>query len=194
MATAGDSDRGGTGKDRRRLNSDEAHLWRRATVDVRPLTRPALLREPASEQPPPHPPAQKQAAGPVREANPARPAPAPEDLVHGRAAGLDKRTLMRLRRGLMAPEAEIDLHRQTQDAARRLLDDFLAASQAAGRRCVLVITGKGYGSGGPGVLKTMVPRWLNEQPNRARVLVFCYAVPSHGGEGALYVLLRRARP
>ena len=74
-----------------------------------------------------------------------------------------------------------------------MLDDFLAASQAAGRRCVLVITGKGYGSGGAGVLKTMVPRWLKEQPNRGRVLVFCYAAPSHGGEGALYVLLRRVR-
>ena len=193
MATVGDSDRGGTGKDDRRLDSDEASLWRRAIADVRPLTRPALYRDPAPDALAPRPPAQKQAARPVHRVNPA-PSPAQEDLVHGKATGVDKRTLVRLRRGLIAPETEIDLHRQTQEAARRLLDDFLAASQAAGRRCVLVITGKGYGSGGPGVLKTMVPRWLNEQPNRGRVLVFCYATPSHGGEGALYVLLRRARP
>jgi DNA-nicking Smr family endonuclease len=44
------------------------------------------------------------------------------------------------------------------------------------------------------VLKTMVPRWLSEEPNRARVLAFCHAVTAHGGDGALYVLLRKPRP
>jgi DNA-nicking Smr family endonuclease len=142
------------------------------------------------------PPAQEPAAEPVLKTSPARPQPPSfaEELVHGKAAGLDKRTLMRLRRGLIAPVTQIDLHHQTQEEAHRLLDGFLAASQANGQRCVLVITGKGYGSAGAGVLKTMVPRWLNEQPNRARVLAFCHAVPAHGGEGALYVLLRRVRP
>lgn len=194
MATAGDSDRGGTGKDNRRLDSDETHLWRRAIADVRPIARPGSLPVAAPGPPRSVCPERQHAAEPVRNVNPVRPPPPPRELVHGKATGVDKRTLMRLRRGLIAPETQIDLHRQTQEGARRSLDDFLAASQAAGRRCVLVITGKGYGSGGPGVLKTMVPRWLNEQPNRGRVLVFCYAVPSHGGEGALYVLLRRARP
>ena len=178
------------------MSGDETHLWRRAIADVRPIPRPATHADAASEASPPLPPAQEPAAEPVRKTSPARPQPPPvaEELVHGKAAGLDKRTLMRLRRGLIAPETQIDLHRQTQEEAHRLLVGFLASSQANGRRCVLVITGKGYGSGGPGVLKTMVPRWLNEQPNRARVLAFCHAVPAHGGEGALYVLLRRVRP
>jgi DNA-nicking Smr family endonuclease len=59
---------------------------------------------------------------------------------------------------------------------------------------VLIITGKGYGADGQvGVLKAQVPRWLNEPPNRERVLAFCYAPSNRGGEGALFVLLRRQR-
>ena len=120
--------------------------------------------------------------------------PAPAELVPGTASGIDKRTLARLRRGLIAPDARVDLHNRTQEEAHRLLAAVLAASQTAGRRCVLVITGKGYGPGGAvGVLKTMVPRWLNEQPNRSRVLAFCHAPAAQGGEGALYVLLRRLK-
>ena len=57
---------------------------------------------------------------------------------------------------------------------------------------MLVVTGKGLESGG--TLRHMVPRWLNEEPNRARVLAFCPAQPRHGGGGALYVLIRRRRP
>lgn len=195
MGTTRDSDGGGKRKDRRRLHSDEAHLWRRAIADVRPIAPPAAQRDAAPEPLASLSPEQRRAAEPVRKVTPARPVSAPvtRELVHRSAAGLDKRTLIRLRRGLIAPETQVDLHRQTQEEARRSLDGFIAASQATGRRCVLVITGKGYGSGGAGVLKTMVPRWLDEQPNRGRVLAFCHAVPSHGGEGALYVLLRRLR-
>jgi DNA-nicking Smr family endonuclease len=54
-----------------------------------------------------------------------------------------------------------------------------------------VVTGKGLETGG--TLRHMVPRWLNEEPNRARVLAYSPAQPRHGGSGALYVLLRRRR-
>ena len=101
---------------------------------------------------------------------------------------------MRLRRGLLPVEGRIDLHGMTQDQAHGALDRYLAASGAAGRRCVLVITGKGYRpDGSTGVLRAAVPRWLNQMPNRERVLAFCHATPADGGEGALYVLLRRQR-
>jgi len=59
---------------------------------------------------------------------------------------------------------------------------------------VLVITGKGLKPDGTlGVLRHGVPHWLNLPPNRERVLAFCHATPADGGEGALYVLLRRPR-
>lgn len=130
---------------------------------------------------------------PKRQAAP-RQQPAPSDLVHGAPAGIDKRTLARLRRGLIPPDAVLDLHSYTQSEAHRQLSTALAATQMTGGRCVLVITGKGYGpDGAVGVLKMMVPRWLVEPPNRGRVLAFCHAARGHGGEGALYVLLRRVR-
>jgi DNA-nicking Smr family endonuclease len=130
--------------------------------------------------------------------SPSRPslggAAARPELGHGVAPGLDKRTLIKLRRGQFRVEAEIDLHRCSQEQAHRALDAFLAASHAGGRRCVLVITGKGLKSSGPvGVLRHGVPHWLNLPPNRERVLAFCHATPADGGEGALYVLLRRPR-
>ena len=116
------------------------------------------------------------------------------ELGHGIAPGLDKRTMVKLRRGQFRIEGEIDLHRFTQEQAHSALDGFLAAAQTAGRCCVLVITGKGLRSDGPvGVLRHAVPHWLNLPPNRARVLAFCHATPADGGEGALYVLLRRPK-
>jgi DNA-nicking Smr family endonuclease len=108
-----------------------------------------------------------------------------------RPVGLDRRTWLRLKRGQVAIEQTLDLHGRTQDEAHRALARFLAAAQAAGCRCVLVVTGKGLGSGG--TLRHMVPRWLNEGANRELIVAFTPAQARHGGSGALYVLLRRHR-
>lgn len=92
----------------------------------------------------------------------------------------------------MAPEGRLDLHNMTQDEAHRALNRFISHGQAAGRRCVLVITGKGRSSAGMiGVLKQQVPLWLNEPELRNRLLAFAYATPAYGGDGALFVLLKR---
>ena len=77
----------------------------------------------------------------------------------------------------------------TQAEAHRALAGFVAASRAAGRRCVLVITGHGRMSGG--ILKSAVPRWLHEPDLRRDVLAIASARPQHGGSGALYLLLRK---
>jgi DNA-nicking Smr family endonuclease len=108
-----------------------------------------------------------------------------------------------LKRGQLPIEGRLDLHGLTQEAARTALDGFVAEAYAAGRRAVLIITGRGLKPRGDaddpwrhthgGVLKSMTPRWLNEAPNRARVLAFTEAQPRHGGAGALYVLIRRHR-
>ncbi len=67
------------------------------------------------------------------------------------------------------------------------------APMLLGKRMVLVITGKGITASKSGVLKESVPRWLNEPSLRRHVLAFDYAEPQHGGEGALYVLLKRKK-
>ncbi|MBT5416039.1 MAG: DNA mismatch repair protein MutS, partial [Rhodospirillaceae bacterium] len=126
---------------------------------------------------------------------PAPPKPAAPILEPGRAPGLDRRTADRLRRGLLPIDARIDLHGMIQAEAHGALTEFIHDSASAGLRCVLVITGRGSRSaGGMGVLRAAVPDWLNRPVCRGFVLAFAPAQPRHGGDGALYVLLRRKRP
>ena len=109
-----------------------------------------------------------------------------------RVAGIDRANAERLKRGRRPIEARLDLHGMTQAEAHAALSRFIAGSRAAGRRCVLVITGHGRISGG--VLKQSVPRWLHEPSMRRQLLAIAPAQPQHGGAGALYLLLRRSKP
>ncbi len=112
----------------------------------------------------------------------------------GSVGGTDRRTAERVRRGRLAIDMRLDLHGLTLDLAHRRLLGFLSAAQASGARCVLVITGKGTrADGGIGRLRSAVPRWLNEQAFRPMVLSVTHARPKDGGEGALYILLRKAQ-
>jgi DNA-nicking Smr family endonuclease len=123
------------------------------------------------------------------------PAPAPRARAPAHAPapnpGLDWRTEQRLRRGELPIDRRIDLHGLTQPQAHAALDRFVRAAAAAGCRLLLVITGKG--SGGDSTLRRLVPRWLSHGEHAARVLRATPARPQHGGDGALYVLLRRRR-
>ena len=112
---------------------------------------------------------------------------------HGYAPGLDKRTAQRLRRGQLNVDAQLDLHGLTQAKAHMALNQFLSRAHDCGQRCVLVITGKGALSQGGGILRKMVPLWLNQIPNRNLILSFSYSRPIDGGTGALYILLKRKR-
>ena len=209
MAGKKDGARGGGRREGPEITEADRALWRKVTQDTKPLEK----RDGAAERPEPLEPEAPKAAGtgrppqakPRKAAASPRPAaggttrkPATPDLESGRAAGVDRRNLERLRRGKLPIEATIDLHGDTQAVAHRRLGGFLTRAQAAGRRCVLVITGKGRlgrGQDGqePGVIRASLPRWLNEAPNRERVLAFAQAQPSHGGAGAFYVLLKRRR-
>ena len=97
----------------------------------------------------------------------------------------------RLRRWRGRPEARLDLHGMTQDEAHRAVAGFIATSRSDGRRCILIITGRGRGKFGGGVLREQTPRWLNLQPTRESILGFAEAQPKDGGAGALYVLLKK---
>jgi DNA-nicking Smr family endonuclease len=107
----------------------------------------------------------------------------------GRFASVDRANAERLKRGQQRVEARLDLHGLSQDEAHRALFGFIRAGRAAGKRCVLVITGRGRLGGG--VLKEAVPRWLDEAEFRPHLLAICAAQPRDGGTGALYVMLRR---
>ena len=155
-------------------------------------------------RPPPEPvakPPPKPTAKPPPAVAPPPPCVKVERVRRANLAGLDRRNAERLRRGQKTIEGRLDLHGMTQAEAHRALNRFLAESAATGKRCVLVITGKGSTQRGgdsviperAGVLRDAVPGWLAEARNRALIVATHPAAPQHGGTGALYVLLRRQR-
>jgi len=164
---------------RRGLTPEDRALWRRVarTVEPRPGRKP-----PPEEAPRPARPAPKPAAAPrpVTAAAPSKKTPAPADASGER----------RVRRGKLEIEGRIDLHGLTHDAARAELLEFVAAARRAGKRAILVITGKG--KGGDGVLRRHFPLWLRQPDFAAHVSAYAPAHPRHGGAGAFYVKLRRA--
>ncbi len=170
---------------------DEA-LFETAMRDVE-----ALKKKPAVTPAPAPPPLEKTPNRQVapRAAPPPLPRPAARlaPLDPGRSGDVDARTVERLRRGQLRPEARLDLHGMTQAEAHRALERFIPRARDAGRRCVIVITGKGSVSSGGGVLRNAVPGWLNAPALRPAVLACAEAIPRDGGGGALYVLLRRMR-
>lgn len=167
----------------------ELALWRRTTRDVAPLQpRAAPSAVSNCRRSPTEPAAKREEKAPPASARAStgRPEPPLDSL-----AGVDRANAERLKRGRHAIEARLDLHGLTQTEAHRALSRFVATSQAAGRRCVLVITGRGRLGGG--ILKSAVPRWLAEPGLRRYLLGIAPAQPHHGGAGALYLLLRRIR-
>jgi DNA-nicking Smr family endonuclease len=120
----------------------------------------------------------------------------------GGAGGLDGNTQDRLDRGLLVPDATIDLHGMTQMAAHRALAQFLRGARERGNRLIVVVTGKGnprapdaalWTESPHGVLKEMVPRWLAEPGMSQWIARVQPAHIRHGGGGALYVYLRKTR-
>lgn len=162
---------------------------------VSPPGGPPKTSAPAQPIPPqPSPPPVLRPVGPTEPRVSVRRAADPvRDLGDG-APGLDGATARRLRRGGVAPEARIDLHGMTAHQAHQALTRFILSQRGSGARCVLVITGKG-GRGGDdrGVLKREAPHWLRQPPLSAVVLDVYRAHRRHGGDGALYVYLRKPR-
>ena len=170
---------------RRAPDVEDLRLWAVVMSTVRPLrpSPPPPLVPPASDAPKPRP------APPPRQAELRRPHPKPGAVLA--PADVEANLRHRLARGREALAARIDLHGLTQDAARAALTRFVERSASEGWRAVLVITGKGVG--GDGVLRRRVPEWLAASPIRAHVAGVSEAHRRHGGEGALYVALKRRR-
>ena len=175
---------------RRTPTADELTLWARAMTGTTPLPGREPPATPAAA--PSSRGTEQAATSPARRRvpRPATAATTPLPLDPSRPVDLDRRSWLRLKRGRQPIDASLDLHGLTQEEAHRRLTRFVADAQLRGHRCVRVITGRGVVRGG--VLRRMVPRWLGEAPTRGRVLTYSQARLQHGGEGALYVLLRRA--
>jgi DNA-nicking Smr family endonuclease len=169
---------------------DDLALWQRVIRDVSPL--PGRARPPERGRPA-RPRTGQNAAGTAalrKQAPPAPPKSRTEPPLDS-LAGIDRANAERLKRGRREIEARLDLHGMTQSEAHQALAGFVISSQQAGRRCVLVITGRGRL--GDGILRSAVPRWLAEPGLRGHLLGIAPAQPRDGGAGALYLLLRRLR-
>jgi len=176
---------------RRELSAEERALWRGYARSVRPLSRLArLVPDEAEAVVAPRPPGAAKAR-PIKVAPPpAHPVKPPQAPPLGLIARREKQQLAR---GRTAIDARIDLHGMTQAQAHAALVRFLRRAQGEGARFVLVITGKGARAGDPdrGVLRRQVPLWLQLPELRDTVVGFEEAHVAHGGEGALYVRIRR---
>jgi DNA-nicking Smr family endonuclease len=117
------------------------------------------------------------------------------EAIEGRATGVDIKLLRRLKAGELRVETRLDLHGRKRDAALGALERFVADARAQGRRCVLVVHGRGAHSADDApVIKPMVWRWLATSSLAASaVLAFASARPAQGGAGATLVLLRQTR-
>ena len=184
---------------KRPLKPDEVRIWTVVASTVRPAAGRTLPKPPEAELEPPlakakagkAPPGpfvkRKVAAAPAAPPKPApakpKTPPAPEAI-----EPLRKRRIARERDPI---EARLDLHGLDQDRARLVLHGFLQRAHDQGFRAVLVITGKGML--GDGVLRRRTPEWLAEPQVRPLIAGFSPAERQHGGEGALYIALKRRR-
>ena len=140
-----------------------------------------------------------------REARPIRPVtakrPAKKKAASAKPSGVNGGTEDRLRKGQLEPDAKLDLHGMTEAAAYRALSRCLNGARQRGNRLILVVTGKGnprkdesasWMTSPHGVLKQMVPRWLKEPELAPMIASIKSAHVRHGGDGALYVYLRKS--
>lgn len=183
------------GRRGRGLSDEERTLWDGVTRSIVPLRkRVSRKASPEPDDTPPPAPARAKShktlpPQPVPKPRVAVPAPSVPPL-----APIERKTRKRLASGARDIDARLDLHGFTQDQAHEALLRFLRTAQAKEHSVVLVITGKGVrGDGERGVLKRAVPQWLSLPEFRAFVIGFDVAAIPHGGEGALYVRVRRRR-
>jgi DNA-nicking Smr family endonuclease len=175
----------------------DAELWARVARSAKPIAKGRVA--PVVEAPKPRPKQKTNDAPP-----PPKPAPKPVAKPAPTAKGeaLTRQTARQLERGRLPVEARLDLHGMRQREAHAALRRFLKSAQGKGYRHVLVITGKGaaadttrpfYESEERGVLRQAVPHWLTAPDLAPVVLSYSEAPRRLGGEGALYVRLRKAR-
>jgi DNA-nicking Smr family endonuclease len=179
---------------KRGLSEEERALWESVAKQTKPLRkRPRAAKPPADALVADSPLAVKPGAMPRRVApaviTSTQKPPAPP------LAPIGRRERSQLSRGRKEIEARLDLHGMTQTRAHHALSGFLQRAHSDGLTFVLVITGKGKmgAESERGVLRRQVPQWLSLPEFRSLVVGFEEAHIGHGGEGALYVRIRRSK-
>jgi DNA-nicking Smr family endonuclease len=177
----------------RHLSAEERALWRKVMATVRPLAGKS----------PPSPEAELPADSPRPPMPPTRSTPSARVSVRKARPGttLDASWDRRLARGLVTPDATVDLHGHGLASAHEMLDRRLEETIAAGDRLVLLITGKPPAEHGRhavrpavrGAIRAAVGDWLAASRHAADIAAVRNAHPRHGGAGALYIVLRRRR-
>ncbi|MDQ0318220.1 DNA-nicking Smr family endonuclease [Pararhizobium capsulatum DSM 1112] len=180
----------------RKLSSEDRILWGKVARTTRPLPgrmedlvhfeEPEIEKAPESQQP-----ANFKDGRSLLEALGVAPEP-PKPTQHQHHP-LEKPVKRKLARGHLQLEARVDLHGMIQSEAHGFLLHFLMRAHDRGLRHVLVITGKGTSLGSEGTLKRAVPMWFSLPEFRSLISSYEPAARTHGGEGALYVRLSRAR-
>ncbi|MBE1528561.1 DNA-nicking Smr family endonuclease [Sphingopyxis sp. OAS728] len=187
----------------RRLDPDESALWKKVAATVKPLPKakaPLAPVAPPTVKPPK--PTPRSTAAPA--APPRAPAKLPPPRRTHQAATLDGHWDRRLRKGLVRPDLSIDLHGHTLASAQALLDDAIGRGLMRGARVLLVVAGRlrpgadrlpqMHGDPRPrGAIRASLPDWLAYSPYADQIVALRPAHISHGGAGAVYVILRRAR-
>ena len=187
----------------RRLDPDESALWKKVAATVKPLAKakaPLAPAAPPTVRPPK--PAPRNAAAPAAAPRPSAKLPPPRR-TH-QAATLDGHWDRRLRKGLVRPDMSIDLHGHTLASAQALLDEAIGRGLMRGARVLLVVAGRlrpgadrlptMHGDPRPrGAIRASLPEWLAFSPHADRIVALRPAHISHGGAGAVYVILRRSR-
>jgi DNA-nicking Smr family endonuclease len=180
----------------KKLERSELTLWKNFTADIEPMHDIDWDAMEAEIDQAAKPPKNLPRETPVM-ARPKTETKKPS----AQAPQLDRRTDEKLRKGQMEIEVRLDLHGYTQERAHGALLKYISNAYRQGKRCILVITGKGKSHAhddqdwvfNVSVLRARLPEWLSEHPLSDMTLKYYPAQIKHGGEGAFYVYLRRQR-
>ena len=181
----------------RGLSEEEAAAWEKLAATVEPLhpLRPRQPGPPHEDQPPAPKPAPRKPKPAFRAPNPAPPPPP----VAVQDRGLDSHWDRRLKAGTLQPEITLDLHGHNLDAAYDRLMSGVAQARAMGLRTILLITGKPRPVAAAdrgsrrGAIRAKVLDWLAASSHHSAIAAVRRAHQRHGGDGALYIVLKRER-
>ena len=194
LQSRGTKPKASPGPEQKKTEADnDADLFLHATHGVTPMDKRG--RDIARSSPPPSAPlTQAPSFKQLLEDNIEFEMEHTHEYLTGQLKGLDAKIFRKLQSGQYSVQGHLDLHGMNTTQAQIAVLDFVRRNFLEGKRCVLLIPGRGRNSPmGQGVLRQEISTWLTQAPLKRIILAFCTAQPKHGGSGAIYLLLRQAR-